>query len=170
MARHYRRCPDCGCLLAVKLWPRSLPADDCSALYQWYKGVDDVDVVYVSDYKINDTMTVGVTTIVAKTDSAWARVTEAFALKAPPKSFVDTHDSNYIFTGNANAKDRLVMRDSIIGYYDLVSHVWDKKLISVFHTYSSEQRKVVFGRIFDVSVKISKHEEIDESSRPLFGR
>lgn len=57
--------------IAVKLWPRTVPVEECSTVYREYAGKPGIKASYVKDYRINDITTINVTTIQATTDSAW---------------------------------------------------------------------------------------------------
>ncbi len=63
-----------GCILAavaVKCWPRTLPPEQCSEVYRHYCNRSDLNVAFVKDYRIGDSITVDVTTITAKDSASW---------------------------------------------------------------------------------------------------
>ena len=45
----------------VKRCPRTVPYEQCSEVYKRYSRVEGVRATYVKDYRINDTLTIGVT-------------------------------------------------------------------------------------------------------------
>ncbi|MBP5189749.1 MAG: hypothetical protein J6031_02395 [Bacteroidales bacterium] len=57
--------------VAIVLWPRTLPPEQCSAVYRRYCDRDDLKVAFVKDYRIGDSITVDVTTITAKDSAGW---------------------------------------------------------------------------------------------------
>ena len=67
--------------------PRAVPLDECSEVYRRYVGRDDINAAYIRDYRINDTVTVAVTTLEAVTDSGWAEMQKIFNLPQIPKEF-----------------------------------------------------------------------------------
>ena len=64
-----------GCILAavaVKCWPRTLPPEQCSEVYRRYCDRTDLNVAFVKDYRIGDSITVAdVTTLTAKDSISW---------------------------------------------------------------------------------------------------
>ena len=57
--------------LAVKYYPHTLPSERCGEVYRRYAQRDDLKVGFVKDYRINDTITVDVTTITAPDSASW---------------------------------------------------------------------------------------------------
>ena len=64
--------------IAIKLWPRTVPVEECSPAYKEYAGKPGIEVSFVKDYRINDTTFVDVTTLHATTDSAWNALCDDF--------------------------------------------------------------------------------------------
>lgn len=60
-----------ACVLTVKYWHRTLPAEECGEVYCRYSNRDDLKVSFLKDFRINDSTTVDVTTITAKDSASW---------------------------------------------------------------------------------------------------
>lgn len=73
--------------IAVKLWPRTVPVDECSPVYKEYVGKPGIEVSFVKDYRINDTTFVDVTMIHATTDSAWNDLSRKFGIVIIPAEY-----------------------------------------------------------------------------------
>ena len=71
--------------VVVIRYPRTVPLEECSDVYKRYKDVEGVRATYVKDYRVNDTLTVGVTLLEATTDSGWAKLQEGFGIPVIPK-------------------------------------------------------------------------------------
>ena len=92
------------CVLAVvagftlKHCQRTLPERKCSEVYKRYSRVEGVRATYVKDYRINDTLTIGVTLLEATTDSGWAMLQENFGVPVVPKEYEELicGDSNRV--------------------------------------------------------------------------
>ena len=66
---------------AIKFLPRTVPYSQCSEVYKRYCEVEGIRATYLKDYRLNDTVTVGVTLLEAETDSGWVQMLQKF--KAP---------------------------------------------------------------------------------------
>ena len=69
-----------GLAYMVVRWPRTVPPAECSEVYRRYSEVEGIRASYLKDYRVNDTVTVGVTLLEAETDSGWARLQEDFEI------------------------------------------------------------------------------------------
>jgi hypothetical protein len=76
-----------GILAFVKLYPRSVPLDECSPIYRQYAGQEGIEASYVRDYPVDDTTLVDVTLLHATTDSAWVSLCHEFV----PYEFADSN-------------------------------------------------------------------------------
>ena len=78
--------------LAVRLWPRTVPFDQCSDVYKRYAAVDGVDATFIKDYKVNDTVFVDVTLLEAKDSAVWVMLKNDFEVPNPgpiAQQFID---------------------------------------------------------------------------------
>ncbi len=64
--------------LAVRLWPRTIPFDQCSDLYKQYANVEGIDATFIKDYKVNDTVFVDVTLLEATDSVGWVTLKKDF--------------------------------------------------------------------------------------------
>ena len=54
---------------AIKFLPRTVPYSQCSEVYKRYCEVEGIRATYLKDYRLNDTVTVGVTLLEAETEA-----------------------------------------------------------------------------------------------------
>lgn len=68
--------------------PPSLPLEECSETYRLYAGQPGVNASFLKNYRINDTLIVNATLLVATDSSAWQRLEKDFGClksdKYPP--------------------------------------------------------------------------------------
>ena len=70
-----------------------------SEVYKRYSKVEGVRATYIKDFRVNDTVTVGVTLLEATTDSGWAVLQEDFEVPAVPEGYEKYYyDSNRVST------------------------------------------------------------------------
>ena len=64
--------------LAVRYVPSVVPYWQCSEVYKRYSKVEGVCASYIKDYRINDTLTLGVTLLEATDSAGWEYLKQAF--------------------------------------------------------------------------------------------
>ena len=132
-----------GVVLIVARCPRTVPLEECSEVYKRYKDVEGVRATYVKDYRVNDTLTMGVTLLEATTDSGWVRLQEDFAVIPVPPEALAFCDSNTVNVWLAAKRDYSLRADSILLNNDLIAMNYMKHIISVFKLESEEQRDAI---------------------------
>ena len=73
--------------LTVKLWPRTVPFEQCSEIYKKYANVEKVKASFIKDYKVNDTVFVDVTLLEATDSMGWATLKKDFEIPNPSPVF-----------------------------------------------------------------------------------
>ena len=129
--------------LAVRLWPRTVPFDQCSDLYKQYANVEGIDASFIKDYKVNDTLTLDVTLLEATTDSAWQALCADFALSDIVKTIMQI-DPCAIFSRQVNRHDhtQVVRGDSPDA--EILAISCSTKTLSIFHTRNAAEKHAVF--------------------------
>ena len=61
-----------GGMLIYLHFSRTVPWKECSEVYKKYSRVEGVKATYIKDYRLNDTLTVGVTLLEATDSAGWA--------------------------------------------------------------------------------------------------
>ena len=86
--------------LTVKLWPRTVPFDQCSEIYKKYANVEKVKASFIKDYKVNDSVFVDVTLLEAIDSVGWDILKKDFELPALPPELQQLVDNgeDLVFT------------------------------------------------------------------------
>ena len=138
--------------LAVRLWPRTIPFDQCSDLYKQYANVEGIDATFIKDYKVNDTVFVDVTLLEAKDSAGWATLKKDFEVPNPPpdvQQFIDDgEDLIYV-----KVIPKSTTTDTILDSYSnnllAISHL--KRTLTVFHIKNKEELNAVRHYNYDKS-------------------
>lgn len=139
--------------LTVKLWPRTVPFEQCSEIYQKYASMENVKASFIKDYKVNDTVFVDVTLLEATDSMGWATLKKDFEIPNPSPDFQQRIDSgkDLIYTKiipKATVLDTL--QNSYTKNLLAISHL-NRSLI-VFHTKNEDEVHAVFFRNFEKSI------------------
>jgi hypothetical protein len=129
---------------------RTVPYWQCSEVYKRYKDVEGVRATYVKDYRVNDTLTVGVTLLEATTDSGWAKLVSKFNV---PMEMVELAKSNPdidIWVGQA-LKDRpevlcdvSELNEEEAQELEIMTISMQMHTICIFHTCNKQERDAIF--------------------------
>ena len=137
--------------LTVKLWPRTVPFDQCSDLYKQYANVEGIDASFIKDYKVNDTVFVDVTLLEATTDSAWQALCADFAISDFVETIIQTAP-HVVFSRQVNRRDytQVVIGDSPDA--EILSVSCDTKTFAIFHIHDTTEIYAVLHHNYKKSV------------------
>lgn len=120
--------------VAVLLLPQVVPANQCSAIYQKYAAMEGVDATFIKNYKVNDTVTVNVTILEAKTDSSWIELQSDFNVPVIPEEFKELIENMNTIDCRLAPKNKYNLPMDTIHYNnDAVAVSRSTKTISIFH-------------------------------------
>ena len=102
--------------LCVKLWPRTVPFEQCSEIYQKYAHTPGIDAAFVKDYRINDTVTIDATLLKAKDTNAWNNICKDFDIVLPPTLPKESRE----LMMDKNTFSQRVIRDTVITEHDSI--------------------------------------------------
>lgn len=140
--------------LAVKLWPRTVPFDQCSDIYKRYVGVEGIDVSFIKDFKVNDSVFVDVTLLEAKDSAGWAALKHDFSvpeLNAEWQQLID-NGNNLIFSRKiAKISHPLNIHVNTTNCDVLAISRFSHTLI-VFHTNNNNEIHAIFHRNYQESI------------------
>ena len=142
-------------------YPRTVPYEQCSEVYKRYSRVEGVRATYIQDFRVNDTLTVGVTLLEATTDSGWVTLQEDFGLPVIPKEYEAE------FCGDSNkvtVKSIPLYTDGDTLVDDIIAISRYKHTIAHFVIQNREQLKLIIHKQCDDNtrndyLKYSNHEE-----------
>ena len=129
--------------LTVKLWPRTVPFDQCSVAYQTYAGQPGICASFIKDYKINDTVFVDVTLLEAIDSVGWDILKTDFKVPPPPLELQPLIDNgeDLLFTKHI---PKYIANTSAFPYDLLViSHL--THTLTVFHINSDIEKHAIFN-------------------------
>ena len=132
--------------LSVKLWPRTVPYEQCSDIYKKYAGTDGIKAAFVKDYKVNDTVLIDATVLEATTDSAWAVLQKDFNVPIIPE-LSDSCNAISVKIMTSNSTNKNTKWNNAASYIRVASH--NKQQICIFHTNDSNQTKSITDNIIN---------------------
>ena len=146
-----------GILAFVKLYPRSVPLDECSPIYRQYAGQEGIEASYVRDYPVDDTTLVDVTLLHATTDSAWESLCHEFITPEIPDNVKETIIYGNSVSVRIVSKDdpRIVVTPDSVDRYDYLLFSPTKTTIGLFHVENVEQILTILSK------------EVHELSHPI---
>lgn len=136
-----------------------VPYRKCSEVYKQYSKVEGVRATYVKNYRVNDTLTVGVTLLEATDSAGWDYLMEAFHISEGmvkeaeenplaniwmSQSLKDTPETRYI------PSDSISCADSDI---EIVAKAMNEREICIFHTRGAGERVAVLNYNWDEMTK-----------------
>lgn len=140
----------------VVFMPRGVPYGQCSDIYKRYTGVEGIDATYVKDYRVADTVTVGVTVLKAETDSAWALLLRDFNVTPPPPEVLAFKKGKNVYAFWAAAKSNYAgPKDPVKVNNDIISASWSGRTIWVFAIETEKQYSLVVHRQVEESIRQS---------------
>lgn len=139
--------------LAVRLWPRTVPFDQCSDVYKRYAAVDGVVATFIKDYKVNDTVFVDVTQLEATDSVGWVTLKKDFDIvdiTPELQQFIDNGE-NLIFT---KLIPKSSFSDTTFCPYkdDLLAISFLTKTLTVFHIKNEIEKHAVKYNNFEKSI------------------
>lgn len=132
--------------LSVKLWPCTVPYEQCSDIYKKYAGTDGIKAAFVKDYKVNDTVLIDATVLEATTDSAWAVLQKDFNVPIIPE-LSDSCNAISVKIMTSNSTNKNTKWNNAASYIRVASH--NKQQICIFHTNDSNQTKSITDNIIN---------------------
>lgn len=133
---------------------RVVPYWQCSEVYKKYSRVEGVRATYVKDYRVNDTLTVGVTLLEATVDSGWVTLQEDFGLPVIPKEYEKFFcaDSNKVSLKFFPKKEPLCLDgDTLLN--DVLAISFYKHTIAYFEVKNRMQSDLFICKQFDENEK-----------------
>ena len=125
-------------------WKYIFPSKEVSDLYTRYENVDGVDVSFIKDYKVNDTVFVDVTLLEA-TDSMWHTLMKDFNIPTPDpglQQFIDAGE-NLVVTKLVDKTHYSKPTAPSSSNCEIMAISYTTYTISVFHTVNAGERHAI---------------------------
>ena len=121
--------------LFLKMRPRTVPYEQCSEVYKQYCNVEGVRATYIQDFRVNDTLTVGVTLLEATDSAGWDKLSQDFEVPDLRKE----DEQNVLENSTVGFKKMrpLLPRDNKEEW--LTTYSREKRSICVFHILDNAQ-------------------------------
>lgn len=127
----------------VIFWPRTVPFEQCSEIYQKYANVEKVKASFIKDFKVNDTVFVDVTLLEAIDSVGWDILKTDFKVPPHPLELQPLIDNgeDLLFTKHI---PKYLANTSAFPYDLLViSHL--THTLTVFHINSDIEKHAIFN-------------------------
>lgn len=137
--------------LAVRLWPRTVPFDQCSDVYKRYAKMDGVDATFIKDYKVNDSVVVSATLLETEDTCMWEKLCEDMhipSITKIPEEFKDLFLSKNTF-GYIVEKDSSLIAEKDMCLKNLYVYSRMDMTICVFHSLTEEQYDAIIDKEID---------------------
>ena len=134
-------------LAAITLWKRwywFFPSHSVSELYTKYAGTEGLNVAFVKDYRVNDTVFVDVTMLEARDTAIWNRLLKDFNIYIPDE-MLPFIDSNSVYLKYAPRNNYTASMDSIILNNDIIVYAYLKRTILVFEIENEKQNNAIIN-------------------------
>ena len=131
-------------LLVARFLPGVVRYWQSSEVYKRYCDVEGVRATYIQDFRVNDTLTVGVTLLKATDSAGWGRLIKDFGIVPYSDTILSLINSNSVQTKYIPKGNPLLPMDSILTNNDFMvvsQHKWE---ISLFDIKTDEQIEAIF--------------------------
>ena len=152
--------------LACLQWPRMVPLEECSEVYRRYEGLDGIEVAYIQDFPVNDTLTMGVTLLEATTDTGWECLTKEIHMSDDMLTVLERFGMLMWMMPQDNPKTR-VEADGVgsdANHYDdnleICACSYQKKNICIFHTHSRQEIMAVEQYNYNIMIEKRENKQI----------
>lgn len=142
--------------VAIRLWPRTVPFEQCSKLYQKYAGHPGLQSAFIKDYQIDDTILVDVTLIVATDSISWDSLRIDLSIPQLDPEVQKQISDDVIFTRQVNKHDNSQTIEGDSPGAELMAISYSKKTICVLHVKNETERHAIYYHNFDKSTQQKK--------------
>ncbi|MBR3633227.1 MAG: hypothetical protein IKN51_01690 [Bacteroidaceae bacterium] len=136
-----------GACVAYRVWPRTVPFEQCSEVYQRYSDLPGIQASFIKDKQINDSVRVDVTLLQATDSTAWSILQDSlgYARLAP-------EDHEYLMK-HKGIRMKLISKgyldnpmDSVFLNNDLVAIDGTNRVIGIFNLTDSNQYNAIIRK------------------------
>ena len=142
-----------GVITLVYRWHRVFPTGEVSEIYATYAGIEGVEASFVKNYRVNDSVTVDVTVLEAKSDTAWTMLKDDYGvppLSSKSKSDIEKGSPCIVFCKlpelikNDNRSSEKYTNDNT-----LVVAMHNDSTIYVFYSKTRERKDAIMDMFID---------------------
>lgn len=139
----------------IKLWPRIAPPSEVSDLYLHYESNPHLNVAFINDFQVNDSISVDVTTLQALDSSGWETLKKDFHAFSPSEIVQQKIDNGIdVISMHLAPKTNptLPMDTSDLLNNNVIAISRLHKTISIFNITSEAEKNAVQINQFEISI------------------
>lgn len=136
-----------GACVAYRVWPRTVPFEQCSEVYQRYSDLPGIQASFIKDKQINDSVRVDVTLLQATDSTAWSILQDSlgYARLAPEEhEYLMKHKGIRMKLISKGYVDNPM--DSVFLNNDLVAIDGTNRVIGIFNLTDSNQYNAIIRK------------------------
>lgn len=124
-------------------WPRTVPFEQCSEIYQKYANEEDIKASFIKDFKVNDTVFVDVTLLEAIDSTGWDILKKDFEVDSLPPELQQLVDNgeDLVFTKSRPKSE--IDKSDFPNDLLAISHL--SHTLTVFHIKSDIEKHAVYN-------------------------
>ena len=149
-----------GAVALCRLWPRTVPLEECSEIYRAYKDTPGVDVTFIRDFRVDDTVSVDVTLLQATEQDAWERMVAEMELAEDTRAKIElSRGKKTIIVGFCPKGYLTRLPNPDVLNDDFMAVDWWEQTVAVFHITDPKQITAIISYHFDVIKNSKKQQE-----------
>lgn len=131
-----------GCVVAARLWPRTLSDERCGELYRAYADNPEVKASFVKDFRVNDTVVADVTLLKALSDTGWALLQKDFNIYVPEEEDTIFLIDVYFWKTFPKSHPSLPPDSNRLNN-DIAAYSYPRRVVGVFSIKDEKQMKAI---------------------------
>ena len=155
----------CLAVLGAVAWQRharTVPWEECSALYRQYAHADGIEATFLRGYRVNDTLSIDVTLLQATDSAGWDKLSHDFNYLKVPSQIERRELSENIDALSLLLKNN--RQESPLGNDDIAVASLRDKYLCIFHNARHEEQiiDIIYEKMFksiETQKKFIEHEE-----------
>lgn len=139
----------------VLFWPRTVPLEQCSEIYQKYANQTSIKVSFIKNYKVNDAVFVNVTLLQSIDSTSWSTLSNDFNIPKLDSEMQRLINDGYdmVFTRQVSKHDYSHVVKGYSPDVELLAISYLMKSICVFHVKNEDEIHAVLYHNLDNSTK-----------------
>lgn len=143
-----------GLCLAMR-WKYIFPSNEVSEIYKHYQNVQGIDVSFIKDFRVNDSIFIDVTMLEAKDSAGWEMLKHDFSvpeLNAELQTYID-NGKDLIFSSKLSSGHCPTGLSTDTSLFELFATSYYSHTLTVFHAMKEQENHMVYIHNFDESLK-----------------
>ena len=137
-----------------RCWPRTVPLEQCSEVYQRYHDTPGIQASFIRNKKINDTVAVDMTMLVADDSASFARLLKLIGKTDDYINYITQIKNPTTRFVGAFSMDNQPATDDDYCNSDVLACFPTRKTVALFHTVTQEQYDLILQGNLQKHIKI----------------